>query len=479
MCGIVFVKGPLAGKMVREALEKIGHRGPDQSSIWELDDVSIGFVRLQITGSLDEGNQPQIFHNKTIATNGEIYNSERLINRYRLPYFACDIDVILPLYHQIGVEIVNELDGFYSSIIFDHGEGTVTCLRDHIGKKPLFAGRASGHVFIASELKAFDSVDSFEEVPLGVSVVDLKNGTTQQTTTVPLLPTRRTLQEIFVDAVEKRIPPVGQPFGVFLSGGLDSSLVASIVSRSRPDAVYFTLSGDTNQDGQSVEEVISFLGLKNIRRVQIPDAEDLDALIPAVVQATESFNPSIVSNGLGTFLLAQAARKEGIKVILGGEGADELFGGYHSFHSASDPWKSTRTRLIEDMHRTELRRLDLASMAHSVEVRCPFLDREMRAFSDTLTHEEMYNTSANKYILRKTFTGFLPDSILMRKKTSLDVGSGIRAMVVSYLRREGASERDALRQLWLERFNYDSAHPYFSEYPVFDHLIDRRGGEHS
>ena len=168
MCGIVFVKGPLAGKMVREALEKIGHRGPDQSSIWELDDVSIGFVRLQITGSLDEGNQPQIFHNKTIATNGEIYNSERLINRHRLPYFACDIDVILPLYHQIGVEIVNELDGFYSSIIFDHGEGTVTCLRDHIGKKPLFAGRASGHVFIASELKAFDSVDSFEEVPLGV-----------------------------------------------------------------------------------------------------------------------------------------------------------------------------------------------------------------------------------------------------------------------------------------------------------------------
>lgn len=465
--------------MVREALVKIGHRGPDQSSIWELDDVSIGFVRLQITGSFDEGNQPQILHNKTIATNGEIYNSERLINRYRLPYFACDIDVILPLYHRIGGKIVSELDGFYSSVIFDHVEGTVTCLRDHIGKKPLFAGRASGHVFIVSELKAFDSVDSFEEIPLGVSVVDLKNGTTHQTTTVPLLPTRRTLQEIFVDAVEKRIPPVGQPFGVFLSGGLDSSLVASIVSRSRPDAVYFTLSGDTNQDGQSVEEVISFLGLKNIRRVQIPDAEDLDALIPAVVQATESFNPSIVSNGLGTFLLAQAAREEGIKVILGGEGADELFGGYHSFHSASGPWKSTRTRLIEDMHRTELRRLDLASMAHSVEVRCPFLDREMRAFSDMLTHEEMYNISANKYVLRNTFTGFLPDSILMRKKTSLDVGSGIRAMVVSYLHREGASERDALRRLWLERFDYDPAHPYFSEYPVFDHLIDRRGGEHS
>ena len=203
--------------MVREALEKIGHRGPDQSSIWELDDVSIGFVRLQITGSLDEGNQPQVFHNKTIATNGEIYNSERLINCHRLPYFACDIDVILPLYHQIGVEIVNELDGFYSSVIFDHVEGTVTCLRDHIGKKPLFAGMASGHVFIASELKAFDSVDSFEEVPLGVSVVDLKNGTTHQTTTVSPS-NKENFAGNFCRRRRKRIPPVGQPFGVFLSG---------------------------------------------------------------------------------------------------------------------------------------------------------------------------------------------------------------------------------------------------------------------
>ena len=103
----------------------------------------------------------------------------------------------------------------------------------------------------------------------------------------------------------------------------------------------------------------------------------------------------------------------------------------------------------------------------------------MRAFSDMLTHEEMYNISANKYVLRNTFTGFLPDSILMRKKTSLDVGSGIRGLVVTYLRRGGASERDALRQLWLDRFDYDLTHPYFSQYPVFDHLIDRSGGEHS
>jgi asparagine synthase (glutamine-hydrolysing) len=465
--------------MVREALGKLGHRGPDQSSIWELDDVSIGFVRLQITGSLEEGNQPQIYQNKTIATNGEIYNSERLMQQYHLPKSVCDTDVILPLYHQIGEGIVNELDGFYSSIIFDQVEGTVTCLRDHIGKKPLFAGKALDHVFVVSELKAFDSVDSFEEVPLGVSDVDLKNGTTHQKTTVPSLTTKRSLQEIFVDAVEKRIPPFGQPFGVFLSGGLDSSLVASIVSRSRPDAVYFTLSGEINQDGKSVEEVVSFLGLKNICSVPIPNAEELAALIPAVVQATESFNPSIVSNGLGTFLLAEAARKEGIKVVLGGEGADELFGGYHSFNSACDPWKSTRTRLIEDMHRTELRRLDLASMANSIEVRCPFLDREMRAFSDMLSHEEMYNTSGNKYVLRTSFVGFLPNSILMRKKTSLDVGSGIRPLVVSYLRRGGENEREVLRQLWLNRFNYDSTHPYFSEYPVFDHLIDRRRGEHS
>ena len=387
--------------------------------------------------------------------------------------------MILPLYQRIGEEILNELDGFYSSVIFDQTLGIVTCLRDHIGKKPLFVGKTSNHVFISSEVKAFDTVEWFQEVPLGVCAIDLKHGTAHQTKKVPSLATKRTLEEIFVDAVEKRIPPTGQQFGVFLSGGLDSSLLASVVSRSRPDAVYFTLSGKTNLDSQFVEQVVSILGLQNIRRVPIPDADELFDLIPKVVRATESFNPSIVSNGLGSYLLAQAARKEGIKVVLSGEGADELFGGYHSFKSDCNPWRSTRTRLIEDMHRTELRRLDLASMAHSVEVRCPFLDREMRAFSDKLEYEDMYNVSGNKYILRRTFAEYLPTSILMRKKTSLDVGSGIRPLVVSHLSRGSVSERDVLRKLWMSEYNYDVTHPYFSEYPVFDNLIDCRGGVHT
>ena len=469
----------MAGKLVRQAMEKLDHRGPDQTAVWEHNDVAIGFVRLQITGSYEQGMQPQSCQTKTIVTNGEIYNSEHLMKRYNLPNSSCDTDVILPLYHIVGEGIVNELDGFYSSIIFDKDEVTATCLRDHIGKKPLFVGKTLNHVFISSEIKAFDSIERFQIVPLGVSKIDLERGMAISTCPVPPLSTNRTLEEVFIDAVKKRIPPVGHPFGVFLSGGLDSSLVASVVSSFRPDAVYFTLTGPANQDGKAAEEVVASLGLRNIRTVPIPSIDELGEIIPDIVYATESFNPSIVSNGLGSYLLARAARNEGIKVILGGEGADELFGGYHSFQSASEPWELTRARLIEDMHRTELRRLDLTSMAHSVEVRCPFLDREMRAYSDKLKFEDIYGATGNKHILRMTFNGLLPDSILMRKKTSLDVGSGIRQLVVSYLRQGAATERKALRNIWTRRFSHDPTHPYFSEYPVFDILIDRRGESHS
>ena len=123
-------------------------------------------------------------------------------------------------------------------------------------------------------------------------------------------------------------------------------------------------------------------------------------LFREVVKSTESFNPSIISNGLATYVLSKAVNDAGIKVVLGGEGADELFGGYHKFTSADSNWKEIRNQLINDMQMTELRRLDLASMAHSVEVRCPFLDIKVRNFAESLDFEDLYEGDVNKVILR-------------------------------------------------------------------------------
>jgi asparagine synthase (glutamine-hydrolysing) len=262
---------------------------------------------------------------------------------------------------------------------------------------------------------------------------------------------------------------------VFLSGGLDSSLVAAFASRLRNDVTYFTLG--VSEDRQAVDTVVAALGLVDVRVLSLPQPANIPALIRAVVHATESFNPSIVSNGLATYLLAQAAHNAGIKVVLTGEGADELFGGYHSFRE-QDPWLEVREQLIDDMQFTELRRLDMSCMAHSVEPRCPFLDRSMRAISDGLGYPELYDGRENKVALRRGFKGLLPPEILHRRKTSFDVGSGIRGEVVRYLRRNGRSERDELRQVWEETFFYESSEPYFHAYPVFDPAIDLRGESH-
>ena len=200
-------------------------------------------------------------------------------------------------------------------------------------------------------------------------------------------------------------------------------------------------------------------------------------MIDKVLYATESYNPSIISNGLATYLLAQAAYMKGLKVVLTGEGADELFAGYHEQLSEQE-WQITRTKLITDMHFTELRRLDKCSMAHSIEARCPFLDRTVKRVADDLEHKQFYIPGHNKIALRDAFRHLLPVEIANRKKTSFDVGSGIRKLVVDYLTRNGNTEIAELKEIWQATFTYDVDDPYFFSYPTFDSAIAKRGGAH-
>ncbi len=468
--------GPDAEQQVRILLPRLAHRGPDDRQIRVTQAGALGFVRLAINGDLESGAQPYNCGPLVGAFNGEIYNQHDLIATYGLSQISCDTHVVLPLLQRLQHEVLDALDGFYSGVILNEITGEILCMRDHLGKKPLFVGRSGPRVFITSELKALKHVDHFTTIPLGLSSVDPQTGEIKVLAEHSAVEIDDHLSNIFREAVIKRLPAPEQPVGVFLSGGLDSSLVAAVVSEHRPDATYFTLG--SSDDRKAVKTVVQALKLRDVREVRLPSIDEIPSLIRHVIWATESFNPSIISNGLGTFVLSEAVREAGIKVVLGGEGADEFFGGYHYFSSQNSMWKEIRDQLIQDMPNTELRRLDLASMAHSIEVRCPFLDRRLRALSDTLAFEQMYDGSDNKVLLRQMFAGVLPNDILWRRKTSLDVGSGIRSLVTHHLRRDGLTEREALRGVWAGLFSFDSEAPYFSSYPVFDVAIDLRGEVH-
>ena len=478
MCGILLLQGPNARARLPKCLDRLKHRGPDDESIWTGDDIALGFTRLAITGEGLRGRQPYSHGGLIGAINGEIFNHQELTTVHGLNAPGdCDAHVVLPLFERRGPRIIDDLDGFYAGVVVRRATREVFCLRDHIGKKPLFVGRSGQERFITSELKALDKIDCFELLPKGTTQIDLESGRVARLAEHrPVLP-QADIVHLIDESVRKRMPRANQPVGLFLSGGLDSAIVAALASRRRDDIVYYTLGGPASPDRWAVRAVVEALALKDLRTVPPPPSAQLPKLLREVVYTTESYNPSVVSNGLATYLLAQAARRDGIKVVLTGEGADELFGGYHSFRE-EEPWRETREHLIDDMHFTELRRLDMCSMAHGVEARCPFLDRAVRGFSDQLGYSALYEGEQNKVTLRRMFEGVLPADVLQRPKTSLDVGSGIRGQVVTQLRRDGMSEREALLALWRQHFTFDASSAYFHRYPVFDEAIDRRGEDH-
>lgn len=478
MCGIVFLKGVNAANRIGSCIDKLQHRGPDDINIWENHSVAMGFARLAINGVGSDGLQPQIHGDWISSINGEIYNYKELIDRYDFLKDSCnDTCIVLPLFEKLGNAFIDIIDGFYSAVFYNRESQELIVLRDFMGKKPLFFGQSNSEFFVISELKALDSIDWFEQVPMGLSLIDLDALEIIKTHYHQPKKPENNLFLTLQKSVKKRLPIPEQKMGVFLSGGLDSSIIASIVAKHHKNVTYFTLGEKDSADHIMVDKVVKSLGLTSVITVPTPTSEELEAYISSVVYTTESYNPSIVSNGLATYLLAQAAKREGIKVVLTGEGADEIFGGYFK-HLKSDDLINIRKQLIMDMHFTELRRLDLCSMAHGVETRCPYLDSDVLALSDYLGYEEVFRDGLNKIILRDNFRNELPIEIIERPKMSFDVGSGIRAMVVKYLRSNGRSEREELYDIWRSHFSYKSRHRYFYCYPVFDDAIDFRGIKH-
>jgi asparagine synthase (glutamine-hydrolysing) len=251
-------------------------------------------------------------------------------------------------------------------------------------------------------------------------------------------------------------------------------------------AHYYYFDDAESEDARFAAVLLADLGVPacRIHPVPIPTSAEIPELISQVVQATESRNPSIISNGIGTYVLARRARADGHKVALGGDGADEMFCGYFDppHFGPDSTWEASRTRLMADLSRTELRRVDGAAMAHGIEIRCPFLDRDLRDLAQGFTETDFYGDGPvpiRKMVLRQAFAAHLPPKIAARPKQSFDRGTGIQRRVIACCKRAGDSEIAYLHKVWHGHFGGLLGHlasdPYFHAYPAFDMFIPTRG----
>src|SRR5918998_1373336 len=330
----------------------------------------------------------------------------------------------------------SELNGMFAFIAA--GSGRFVAARDPVGIKPLYWAQRDGAARFASEMHAFDEAwrPLVEPFPPGC-VWTPEEGLRQFASVIPETleaPPRDEMisgtREALIHAVERQM--MGDvPVGVFLSGGLDSSLVAAIAARwvAREGTVLHTFAVGTegSPDLLAARTVAGFLGTEH-HEIDYRAAEALESL-PGVVRAIESFDPGLVRSAVPNYMLARMTRQH-VRVVLTGEGADELFAGYsylRDFTEAED-LRVELERTVKSLHNLNLQRCDRVTMAHAVEARVPFLDREVIEWALRVPASAKLSPPGQpeKKLLREAFDGWLPDELLWREKAEFGDGSGAR-----------------------------------------------------
>ncbi|QWC85840.1 asparagine synthase (glutamine-hydrolyzing) [Nocardioidaceae bacterium] len=428
----------------------LAHRGPDGEGSRRVGATWLGHTRLSIV-DLAGGAQPMsgAAAGETagwwVVANGEVYNHEALRDRLPGPFRTrSDSEVVLHLVAHRGAGATVDLHGMYAFGLA-HEDGQVVLGRDPLGIKPLYWARVDDRVLAASELAAFDEEvrRDVEEFPPGHvwtpedglrPFVDLfTDPMGRGGLGAPHTDRDDALEGVrgaVVAAVRERMM-ADVPIGVFLSGGLDSSIVAAVMARhAEPGQVIRSFAAGTadSADLVAAREVAAHLGLEHHERVY-DDADVVDAL-PAVVRSMESFEPSLVRSAVPNYLLAELAARH-VKVVLTGEGADELFAGYHHLRELdAEQLDAALVEGIEVLHHLNLQRADRVSMAHGLEARVPFLARQVIESAVRvpvewkLLGEDGQEQAQEKALLREAFAGWLPESVLWRRKEQFGDGSG-------------------------------------------------------
>ena len=438
MCGIVAEHGGSDPEQLERMLERLAHRGPDDRGTVRVDGSWLGHRRLSIV-DVGGGRQPLCTPDESawLVGNGEVYNHEEVRARLgdRELLTTSDNEVALHLIDERGAGGLAELSGMFAFVMAGR-DGRFVAARDPVGIKPLYWARRNGAVRFASEMHAFDPAwqEFVEPFPPGCSWTP-EDGLARFASAVPAAREPVTdREELLTGTRETLVHAVRQQMmgdvnvGVFLSGGLDSSLVAAIASRIANERgrrlQTFAVGTEASPDLAAARTVAEYLGCDHVE-VTYTAAEALESL-PNVVRAIESFDPGLVRSAVPNYMLARTTRQH-VKVVLTGEGADELFAGYDYMREFTDDHAlhAELERTVRSLHNLNLQRCDRVTMAHAVEARVPFLDRNVIAWALRIPPGEKQGMPEKK-LLREAFTGWLPDELLWRAKAEFGDGSGAR-----------------------------------------------------
>lgn len=430
------------------SVKKLVARGPEGTKIVEVNKkLTLGFTRLAINGLTDAGMQPYQQGNLTWICNGEIYNSKAIEQSLGITATGSDCECIGDLYlrHRNDLKaFARALDGVFALVLYDGDLDVLVVARDPYGVRPLYSAADHQTLIFSSELKAilpeFKNVSTF--LPGHVCVYDTLNLSLIEDLeyhSVPWITQPSTYEDSLCnirfaleESVRKRLL-TDRPVAALLSGGLDSSLIASLVQRSlrqlnKPPLKTFSIGFEGSSDVAHARIVADWIGSDHTEIIMTP-TEFFEA-IPSVIEAIESFDTTTVRASTGNYLIAKKIRElTDCKVVFNGDGSDELFGGYLYFNRApsKEAFHAETARLLTDLHYFDVLRSDRSISANGLEARTPFLDKQfvsvVRSIDPTLLMP-IPGKKVEKDILRQAFDDgiTLPDEVLWRRKEAFSDG---------------------------------------------------------
>lgn len=490
MCGIFGAITQEKNSLNLFYLNNPNHRGPDNSCATNEDTIYLQFHRLCINDLSDNGNQPFENDKYIWMCNGEIYNFKQLKLKYNITTPSnSDCEVIGYLIDIIGFNsMCNELDGVFAISIIDKADNTLYLLRDPIGVRPLYYYYDKNMIAFSSEGKSIhslvDNKQNIQQLPPSSYMIyyykthGYKISKYFNIDNIPINPSLKfnkctnIIQQLLTSSIQKRLIS-DRPIGCLLSGGLDSSLVASILCKLLQNTdkklKTFSVGFKDSEDLKYAKQVAKYL--KTDHYELILDYEEAMSRLPELIKHIETYDVTTIRASLGMYLLSEyISKNHPEKVIFSGEGADEIFGGYLYFHNSPTfkEFEDESKRLVRELCYFDVLRSDRCTSAFGLELRVPFLDKEFVKFVISISGNLRKFTTLEKYILRQSFqNNYLPNKILYRKKEGFSDGVGgmkkpFYKHIQEYIRKHNKqdySDDDELEKNYYKNI-YDSYYQY-------------------